>query len=158
MQNEIVFALVTFLHDLFTVIWIGGLFTLGLIVLPTARQVFGPGPDTKRLMASIQKRLSKFICVSIVGLIVTGVLLSRSNPSFQGLFSFANSYSTALGLKHIAVIAMIIIMLYRSLVLGRKKSPLTPSQEKLSVALLFANLVIGIVVLLLSGFTAAMGL
>lgn len=157
MQKEIAFAIMTFLHDLFTVVWIGGLFTLGLIVLPAARQVFGAGPDTKKLLAAIQQRLSAFVYVSIAGLLLTGLLMSRSNPAFQGLFSFTNAYSTTLGLKHIVVIIMIGIALYRSLVLGRHKAPLTQPQEKLNAALLFANLILGILVLLLSGFTVIYG-
>ena len=40
-SKQIVFALVTFLHDLFTAVWIGGLVTLALSVLPSARAVLG---------------------------------------------------------------------------------------------------------------------
>jgi uncharacterized membrane protein len=157
MSKQIVFAIVTFLHDLFTAVWIGGLITLGITVLPSARKVLGTGPQTKKLMDDIQKRLSVLVYVSIVGLVLTGMLQANRNPSFQGLFSFANVYSTTLALKHLLVVAMIAVMLYRSLVLGRRSGPLTPSQEKLSAGLLFLNILLGVGVLLLTGFSVAFG-
>ena len=153
--KTIVFALVTFLHDLFTAIWIGGLITLGLTVLPTVKKELGKGPQTKKLMNAIQKRQGAFIYVSMVGLVLTGLLQANRSPEFQGLFSFGNAYSTILTIKHILVVAMIAIALYRSLVLGRKSGASTPNQEKLKAGLLMVNIVLGIAILLLSGFSAA---
>ncbi|HEY72820.1 MAG TPA: hypothetical protein G4N99_06055 [Thermoflexia bacterium] len=155
--KQIMFAIVTFLHDLFTAVWIGGLITLGLTVLPSAKKVLGMGPQTKKLMDAIQKRLSVLVYVSIAGLLLTGLLLSNRNPAFQGLFSFGNPYSTVLALKHVLVLAMIAVSLYRSLILGRRSGPSTPSQEKLSAGLLFFNIILGVAILLLSGFSVALG-
>ena len=156
MPKTAVFAIVVFLHDLFTAIWIGGLITLGLTVLPAARQVLGKGPEMKALLAAIQRRLSVLVYASIVGLILTGVLQAQRNPAFGGLFAFGNAYSTVLNLKHIVVVLMIGIALFRTLVLGRRERQ-TPSQERLSVGLLLANLLLGVVVLLLTGFSVAYG-
>ena len=157
MPNQIVFAIVVFLHDLFTAVWIGGLITLGLTVLPSARQVLGKGPQMKKLLDAVQKRLSVLIYISIVGLIITGILQANRNPAFEGLFHFGSAYATALSLKHIVVVLMIGIALFRSLVLGRRPAPLTPSQEKLNVGLLLLNMALGIVVLLLTGLSVAFG-
>jgi putative copper resistance protein D len=157
MPRQVVFAIVVFLHDLFTAIWIGGLITLALTVLPSARQVLGKGPQMKKLLNAIQKRLSVLVYVSIVGLLLTGMLQANRSPDFEGLFHFGNPYSTALSLKHIAVVVMIGITLFRSLVLGRRQEPLTPSQEKLNMGLLLLNMVLGIVVLLLTGLSVAYG-
>ena len=44
--QQVAFALVTFLHDLFTAVWVGGLIALGLVVLPAARTAFGIAPQT----------------------------------------------------------------------------------------------------------------
>ena len=156
MPKTAVFAIVTFLHDLFTAVWIGGLITLGLTVLPAVRQVLGKGPQMKELLATIQKRLSVLVYVSIVGLILTGVLQAQRNPAFEGLFAFGNAYSTALSLKHIVVVVMVGVALFRSLVLGRRERQ-TPSQERLSMGLLLVNLVLGVLVLLLTGFSVAYG-
>lgn len=157
MPKQIVFAVVTFLHDLFTAVWIGGLITLGITILPSARKVLGKGPQMKQLMDAIQKRLSGLVYVSIVGLVVTGLLLSNRAPAFGGLFHLGNPYSAVLTIKHILMLGMVGITLYRSLILGRRSEPSTPAQEKLSVALLLLNMVLGIGVLLLSGFSAALG-
>lgn len=155
-QNIFAFALVIFLHDLFTAIWIGGLIAVGLTALPAARQVLGKSPQTKRLMEVIQKRQSWLVYISIAGLIVTGLLMARQAPDFTGLLSFATAYAAGLSIKHILVLLMVGIALYRSLVLGRIGRPLTQTQEKLSVRLLFANILLGIAVLMASGFLAAL--
>jgi len=154
--KQLVYAMVIFLHDLFTAIWVGGLTTLGLTVLPAARKVLGKGPQTKQLMDAIQKRLSTLVYASIVGLVLTGLLQARRSPAFLGLFSFGNAYSTVLALKHILVLAMIAVALYRSLVLGRLRGPSSPAQEKLSAGLLFLNISLGTIILLLSGLSAAL--
>jgi len=155
-EKTIIFALVTFLHDLFTAVWIGGLITLGITVLPSVKKVLGKGPQTKKLMDTIQKRNSVLVYVSMIGLVLTGLQQANRSPAFQGLFSFGNVYSTVLATKHILVVAMIAIALYRSLVLGRKSGASTPSQEKLKASLLMANIVLGIAILLFSGFIAAL--
>jgi len=151
--QAIIFALVTFLHDLFTAVWIGGLITLGLTVMPSVKKVLGKGPQTKQLMDTIQKRHSVWVYVSLVGLVLTGLFQANRAPAFQGLFSFGNAYSTVLTIKHILVLAMIAIALYRSLALG---STSTPAEEKLKVRLLVLNIIFGISILLFSGFTAAL--
>lgn len=156
MPNPTLYAIIVFLHDLFTAVWIGGLITLGLTVLPSAREVLGKGPQMKKLLGAIQKRLSTLVYVSIVGLILTGMLQANRNPAFEGLFHFGSAYSTMLSLKHIVVLVMIGVALFRSLVLGRRE-PLTPSQEKMSMGLLLLNMALGIVVLLLTGLSVAYG-
>jgi uncharacterized membrane protein len=153
MPKSIVFGLVTFLHDLFTVIWIGGLLTLGLTVMPAARQTLGKGPELKKLMDAIQKRLSILVYVSIAGLLITGLLLSRRSTQFQGLFNFGNSYSAVLSIKHILTLAMIAVTIVRSQTLKGAG----PKRERLKGLLLMLNLILGIGVLLLSGFSATVG-
>ena len=151
--KTIVFALVTFAHDLLTAVWIGGLITLGLTVMPSVKKVLGKGPETKKLMDTIQKRNSVLIYVSMIGLVLTGLLQANRTSAFLGLFSLGNTYSAVLAVKHILVLAMIAIALYRSLALSKAS---TPAQEKLKATLLMLNIIFGIGILLLSGFTAAL--
>ncbi|MEA3351731.1 MAG: hypothetical protein U9Q82_14020 [Chloroflexota bacterium] len=153
LSKTIVFALVTFLHDLFTAVWIGGLLTLGLTIMPSVKKILGKGPQTKKLMDAIQKRHSVWVYISLVGLVLTGLLQANRSPAFLGLFSFGNAYSAVLAIKHILVIAMIAIALYRSLSLGKTS---TPSQEKLKATLMLLNIIFGVGILLLSGFSAAL--
>lgn len=154
--NEILFALEIFLHDLFTVVWVGGLITLGITVLPAAKKTFGEGPEVKKLLAAIQKRLSILVYISMGGLIVTGLKQAKHAEEFQGLFVFSSPFSTILAIKHVFVLIMIAVSLYRSLVLGRQEGEPSRSREKLSLRLLFLNMILGIAVLLLSGFSTVL--
>jgi len=151
--KTIVFAMVTFLHDLFTAVWIGGLITLGLTVMPSIKKMLGKGPETKKLMDTIQKRQSVLTYVSLVGLVLTGLLQANRTSAFLGLFSLGNTYSAVLAVKHILVLAMIVIALYRSLALSKTT---THSQEKLKAVLLILNIIFGVSILLLSGFATAL--
>lgn len=154
-DNIIGFTLITFLHNFFTAVWIGGMFTLALSVFPATKKSLGPGPQTKKLVKSIQEKHSLWVYISMAGLVLTGLLMSNRSSEFGRLFSFQNAFSSALTVKHILVIIMILIALYRSLVLGRGKGPSSPEQEKLNARLLITNIVLGIAVLLVSGLTAA---
>lgn len=151
--KTIVFAMVTFLHDLFTAVWIGGLITLGLTVMPSIKKMLGKGPETKKLMDTIQKRQSVLTYVSLVGLVLTGLLQANRTSAFLGLFSLGNTYSAVLAVKHILVLAMIVIALYRSLALSKTT---THAQEKLKAVLLILNIIFGVSILLLSGFATAL--
>jgi len=153
MSKRVPFALVTFLHDLFTVIWIGGMLTLGLIVLPATRKVLGSDEEAKRLMAVVQRRLSPLVYASILGLILTGALLARREPAFQGLLHFGTPYGLVLGIKHLLTVLMVGITVVRSLVL---RSAHKPSQQRLKIMLLLSNIALGLLVLLLSGLSVAL--
>lgn len=150
--QTIVFALVSFFHNLFTAIWMGGLLVTVLAYLPAVKNTLGAGPQVKKVMMEFQKRQSVWVYVSMAGLILTGLLMTNRSPQFELLFGFGNPYSVALSIKHILVIAMIGVFLYR--VLGR--STMTPEKERLNMKLLFINAALAVLVLLTSGFTAAL--
>lgn len=154
MQKQILVGLVIALHDLFTAVWIGGMIVLAGVVLPTAKRMLGPGEPMRKFVAAVQRRLSVLVYVSMVGLVLTGMLQSRRSPVFLGAFSFANPYSATLAIKHILVLAMVIVALYRRLALAPRAGP-RPAREKLSALLLIANIACGIAVLVLSGVAAA---
>jgi copper resistance protein D len=150
------FGLITFLHNLFTVIWIGGMITIGITALPAARQMFGKSHQTKELMRMILNRQSWLAYISMLGLIMTGVLIARRTPGFDGLLSTRSAYSIILSIKHGLVILMLVASLYRSLILGRKITPLSVAQEKANALLLYTNIGLGTIVLLLSAALSAM--
>ncbi len=154
-MNTVVFGLIIFAHNLFTAVWIGGMFTLALSVFPALKKVMGAGPETKKVSGTIQKRHSLWVYISMAGLVLTGLLMSNRSDAFRGLFTFQTPYTTALSLKHILVLGMIGLSLYRSLVTGRGGGPSSPAQKKRSAQLLMANLILGTGVLLISGLMAA---
>jgi putative copper resistance protein D len=156
MYNKLVLlTTVTFLHDLFTAIWIGGLIMLGLSVIPSIRNILGMGPQSKKLISTIQRRQSLMVYVSILGLVLTGLLHAKRSPGFQGFFAVGNTYSLILTVKHVLILAMVGIALFRSLTLGRNGDRASPSRERLNAWLLYINIGLGVAVLLLSGVLGA---
>jgi putative copper export protein len=147
---------ISFLHNLFSVVWIGGLIMIALTLLPSAREVFGHGPQTKKLMSAILRRQRVWIYISIAGLFITGIIQARAQPDFTGLMHFNTPYASLTSIKHLLTIVMVAIALYRSLVLTKKTETATPQQSKLSMQLILVNASLGVVILLLSGFMSAL--
>lgn len=143
-------TLVTFLHNLLTVVWIGGLFTLTLTVMPAARKALGMGPEMINLLEKVKEHHRRFIYVAIPGLLVTGLFLGQSNPIPKGLFSFTNPYDSAMTIKLILLVAMTAIAMVRS---RRTHQPTKSGKpDKTNALLMGINLLLGLVVLLLSGY------
>ncbi len=162
MANVFVFGLVKALHDLATAIWIGGLIQLSFVVLPVFRSRLRENKELKPLLMELQNRLSLLVLISIPILVVTGILESWHSLSFQGFFSFDNTYSTLLSVKHLLVILMVCIAATRKLLMARnvtkqKSKEIEKSREKMSAMMVFANALIGVTVVILSGFCAAVG-
>ena len=153
--KTLVFTLMTFFHDLFTVIWMGGLIVTAISFIPAVKETFGAGPEIKKVMASFQKRQGIWVYISMAGLILTGIVMTHRSPEFERLFGWGNPYSVALSIKHILVIIMIAITLFRALVLGRNQRNQSQGNERLTMKLLLVNVVLAVIVLLNSGLVAA---
>jgi len=155
MQSFMLIGLVQFLHDLFTAIWIGGLVTMAVAVLPSLRKVLGMNPQTKMLSETIMSRLSKLVMLSMVGLLLTGIMMSNRSPLFEGFFAVTNEYSMILTIKHILIAVMVVLSLLRSQ--GLSRMGLDPKKEtKISMVILILNLIVGISVLFMSGLLSAL--
>lgn len=150
MLNPIVVSLVSFFHELFTVVWIGGLLTLGLTIAPVAKQSLRK--DAFKLMDAIQQRLSKLIYICIIGLFATGVLLARQSGVYTGLFSFGNTYSMLITIKHLVYFVMVILAVFRSRFITLEGASET---QKKSMLLLMGNMVLGMLTLLLTALASA---
>jgi uncharacterized membrane protein len=148
-------GLAGFLHDLFTVVWVGGLVMIVLTLLPSMQDVFGNGSQTRDLMNVILQRHRKWVYISIVGLFITGVIQARVEPTFNGLLRFNSLYSTLTSIKHLFTFAMVGITLFRSLVIGKKLENAEPQLMKQGLQLIIVNACLGVGVLLLSGLMAA---
>ncbi len=155
MANLLVLGIVKFLHDLFTTIWVGGLITLGITVMPSVKKSMGMGPEANKLMDTIRKRLSILVYVSIIGLFVTGLLMGNSSLLYSGVVSISNEYSALLTAKHLVVALMVVLALVRSRVLPRMSLE-GMKKTKMGARLTILNMILGIIVLLLSAFASAM--
>jgi len=120
------FILISFFHTLFTVIWMGGMMVMLFAYMPAVKEALGPGPQTKKVLGAFKKKQRIWVWVSMAGLVLTGLLMGNRHPEYGGLFSFSNPYSIALTVKHILVIVMIGIALYRSIVLAPKTPAMAP--------------------------------
>lgn len=147
---------IDFLHNFFTVVWIGGLIFIIFTLLPTLKQSFQKDPKSKEFMKNITIKHSLFVYISIVGLFVTGVLLGKSNPAYLGFMSFGNAYTILASVKHILTFIMVAISVFRSVAFGRKAANLSPNQNKMGMLLIFINLILGIVILALSSYMSVL--
>ena len=159
MPSYVVAALITALHNLFTAAWIGGMLSLALATLPALRKTLGAGPQTQQVVYAIYKRLQVVIKLSIVGLLVTGLLLSRRATQWEGLFSTANTFSALLAAKHALVLLMLALTAARSLLMERiaRAGQPTAGQNQALSAMLLLNIALGVAVLVLSGFGSVVG-
>ncbi|TFF68163.1 hypothetical protein EU520_00725 [Candidatus Thorarchaeota archaeon] len=157
MANLWILGVMKFLHDLFTTIWVGGLVTLGITIMPSVRKSMGMGPEANKLMDVIRQRLSILVYASMIGLLVTGLLMGNSSPLYAGVLTITNEYSILLTVKHLVITVMVVLAIVRSRVLPRMTMQ-DMKKNKMGARLTILNMILGIVVLLLSAFTSAMTL
>jgi uncharacterized membrane protein len=98
-------------HMLATVVWIGGLATLALLILPVARRKLDEAAFASQL-ESIQSRLDLMGWFCLATLIGTGLVQMSGNPNYEGFFEFGNLWSVAILLKHIVFVGMIAVSAY----------------------------------------------
>lgn len=148
---------VLFLHDLFTVIWMGGMIVMLISYLPALKNALGPGPQVQQVVRSFLRLQGKWVAISIIGLIITGVMLGNRNPALTRPLAFDNPYVVWLFFKHILVVLMIAITIGRALLL--RKNMIRPSQksEKISFLLLAINAILAVVVIFASALLSTIG-
>jgi uncharacterized membrane protein len=162
-MNLLVLSLSHFFHLFATVIWIGGIFMVLLVILPSARKSLEPS-TMGGLMKEITGRFTPLANASILVMVVTGVIIAFYKEKFGGFFQVGDFWNVTLLFKHALVALMIIIHFYRGLVLASRigrlsaqaaGSPSLSSQvaglQKLSLNLVKINFVLGIMVLLVTG-------
>ncbi len=155
MASIIILTLISFLHELFTIIWIGGMILLVLVILPILKKQYKPD-EFKIIYKKIKNRLSIFVYISIIGLLVTGIMLTRDSTLSSGFLSFENTYSILLSIKHILFILMAIIAIFRSAVLDKIKGMKKEIKQKSDKILLLTNVIFAIAVLFLSAYTGVL--
>ena len=155
MPQQIVFGIIRALHDLFTAMWIGGLLTTALSFMPVFKESRDKIKGLVVLLDGYQRKLANYVLISIVGLWITGLLLSKQSPAYSGFMNFSTTSNALLSIKHILIFVMIIIGLYRRFVLGRKLKSFSEQQQKTYGILLMVNALLGVVVLFLSGIGAS---
>ncbi len=153
MTNVIIPILVSFLHNLFTVLWIGGMIIMGFVLIPLIRKMMPNPQERKAFLWELKKRLRIVILICIIGLFATGLLMTRRSQLASSIFSTENQYSIFLFAKHILYFLMAVIAIFRGFVLEH----LTIEKKlwnKINILTLFVNILFGIIVLFFSSYTA----
>ncbi len=154
--EQVRFGLIIFSHDFFTVVWVGGLAMMVLTLIPTVRQTIGKTPQAQEFMNTILRRHRIWVYVSIVGLFISGMLMAKVDPNYTGFMHFDTLYAQINSIKHILVFTMVFIAIFRSIVFGKKQATPNPKKNKMSMLLIVINFILGVLVLLLSAFMAAL--
>lgn len=154
------------LHMLATVVWIGGLATLAILVLPAAQQVLDAGAFA-RLLDSIQRRLDPVGWICLLVLVGTGMFQMSASPNYQGFLAISNTWATAILIKHLVFLIMIGISAYltwgllprlkrEALLLAKgKEVPDKVNLRQQEVRLLNLNLLLGALILALTAIARA---
>ena len=145
-------GIINFFHLLATVVWIGGMFFMDLILMPSIAKI-DPG-ESGKLMGMIAKKFTITAWSTIIILIITGILKTPGDMYFDT----SSEWGIFLLIKHILFIVSIIVGLVITLVFvpGLKantpKPGEMPSAEFISYSkkienLSKTNLVLGILIL-----------
>ncbi|NLN70072.1 MAG: hypothetical protein GX142_04720 [Chloroflexi bacterium] len=111
----------------------------------------------RKLLIAYQSKLRIVGLISFGILWVTGLLLSRQSAHHTGFLNFQSLYNTLISTKHLVIFFMMAVGIYRGFILGRKIEKFNQQEQKTYMMLLFINIVLGVIVVFLSGFGAALG-
>jgi uncharacterized membrane protein len=159
----LVLSIFYWLHMLATVVWIGGLASFSILVMPLARKIIEPTAYSQLLEKSF-KRLQQIGWLCLAVLTVTGLFQMSANPNYMGLLAIDNTWSAAILIKHLFVGVMVLAGLYGSFVvipelekmtLIRLKNPELGDEQRKRLdrreaLLLYSNLVLAIIILFLT--------
>jgi len=158
-------SLTYWLHMLATVVWIGGLATLTLLVLPAARKTLDAGAYAS-LLKAIQRRLDPLGWICLLVLAGTGMFQMSANPNYQGFLEIGNRWAAAILIKHLVFFAMILVSGYLTwgllprlqrlaLLQTRGQETGADSLYRQEANLLRLNLILGAIVLALTAIARA---
>jgi uncharacterized membrane protein len=159
-------SLAYWLHMLATIVWIGGLATLALLVLPAARQRLS-ADELASFLHNLQSRLDPLAWMSLAVLTATGLFQMSANPNYQGFLAFSNLWAQAILLKHLTFILMLGLSAYltwgllpalRRAALLRARNQSLQGVEQLQrqeIWLIRLNLILGVIILGLTALARA---
>jgi len=98
-------------HMLATVVWVGGLSTLAILVLPAARRTLESSAYAA-LLTNIQRRLDLLGWFSLSVLVVSGLVQMSASPHYEGFLSISNTWAAAILTKHVVIGIMIAASAY----------------------------------------------
>jgi putative copper export protein len=104
-MNIWLLAISYWIHLLATVVWLGGLALFGLVALPALRRQTLAEND----WFALQQRFTPWVNGSLIVLLITGFVQMTTDPNYEGFLQVNTLWSQAILVKHLAVVAMILI-------------------------------------------------
>ena len=100
-----ILAISYWIHLLTTVIWLGGMALMALVAWPALRQ----GSLTDNQWLTLQQKFLPYANASLILLLLTGFVQMTNDPNYNGFLQVDSVWAWAILIKHIAVVAMILI-------------------------------------------------
>lgn len=143
-------ALSIWLHSLATVVFVGHYLFLGLVYLPIFERQ-AKGSALRGLVEEASGRLRPYFGGSLLVFLVTGTYLMLINEQYLGLGNFfANAWSILIIVKHVVVVAFMVLAIYSERVMLAKISETQPQALRRFHLALGVNTFLGILILLLT--------
>ncbi len=150
---EIANMILNWLHLVATVVWLGGIAFILFILITKAKEVMGQ--DAGKLIGAASKRYKSFADWCIVILIITGIGLYVINMPSNQKEDAESPWMLLLIIKHVIVLMMVLIHLYRNHVLAKKiineQNPVNKiALQKYSLNMVKIVFIFGLIVIMLS--------
>lgn len=152
-MSQILIGLSLWLHNLAIVIFIGHYLLLSLFYLPALSNAGGT------VLSEISKRSRVWMYVTLVIFSLTGIYLTLIDPNYLGIGNFGNPWALLMLVKHILILAMIIMGFWFNAIL--RVGPMMSSNSGAAQAFArfrqYANLmaITGVLVLLFTAISQA---
>ena len=150
--NILAMTIISVLHEIFNIIWIGGMSIMLLAILPALKISLPDKKLRKPVMDMVQKKLSVLAITSMIGLTITGLLMMNRETSILELFDTSTQYTGLLTAKHLIGIVMVIISLVRRYYMDKIFGMKNPKKDQYNFILLLINVILGWIVLFLSSY------
>ncbi len=131
-----ILAISYWIHLLATVVWLGGMALIALIAWPALKK----GMLNNNQWLQLQRRFAPWANASLVLLLVTGFVQMTNDENYTGFLNVDSLWAWAILVKHIAVLAMMLIAGYaqlrlypamdRAMLLAQKKPTLAAAEQE----------------------------
>ena len=101
------------IHLLATIVWLGGLVTVAVFILPYIQKNL-PMKEREPVLSKLQVTLNSIGWFCLFLLAGTGMFQMSAHPSYQGFLAIDNNWAIAIFIKHIVIVVMVIAMGYLS--------------------------------------------
>jgi uncharacterized membrane protein len=143
-------ALSTWLHSLATIVMIGYFVFPSLIYLPVFERQM-PANALRDLLEQLSARLRPFFGGSLLIFLITGTHLMLVNDNYLGLGNlFGNLWSVLIVIKHVLVLAFLVLAVFSERMLLGKISDQKPEVLPQFRRALNTNMVLGLIIILLT--------